>query len=307
VRVRNGATSGFVCADAVRFVYTGAAPPPPAQLIVDNADGAARVQVVGTWTASKFAAGYWPTNYLQDGNSGKGTKSVTFRPDLPQAGLYDVYLWYPTQPGGYNWSSNTPVDIAGSTLTNTVTVNQKINSATWVLLGNAAFDSGTNGYVRVRNAGTTGFVCADAVRWIYTGPAAPAPLAGAAMPEAEAVVESWPRVWASGSYGAEYGPENLTDGNTNTIWIGNADTNGWQVGVDYGRAAPLGKPRVWFLDPGWSNAAVLGSATGLEWYDALTATNSTPDCRYLMIRMWADPAEPGLPAIREVERDMRDP
>jgi hypothetical protein len=210
VRVRNDGTSGFVCADAVRFTLVG-----PVDLVVDNADGPSRVQTEGTWTASRFAAGYWPTNYLHDGNAGKGTRRVTFRPNLPLAGFYDVFAWYPAEPSGLNWSSSTPVELAGAGSTVTVALNQKVGGGRWAPLGSAVFDAGTNGYVRVGNAGTSGFVTADAIRFFRSGPALAGqspvvrvtgvsltdsePRSGLGMPEDAAEIEEWTSV-VTGAY-----------------------------------------------------------------------------------------------------------
>lgn len=130
-------------------------------LLVDNADGPAQVEVVGAWTTTNVSPGYWGANYLHDGNTAKGTKSVTFIPSVLTAGSYEVFLWY---TAGANRASNLPVDIIHSGGTNTVTVNQRLNGSQWVSLGTFSFATGTAGRIRLRTTGTDGFVIADAVK-----------------------------------------------------------------------------------------------------------------------------------------------
>ena len=126
--------------------------------VVDNAD--AGVLVTGSWTTSTSETGFIPPNYLHDGNAGKGTKSVRFTPNLPTNGTYEVYLRWTAHA---NRASNVPVDIIHAAGTNTVTINQQIQGSVWVPIATNQFESGTHGSVTVRNAGTTGFVVADAV------------------------------------------------------------------------------------------------------------------------------------------------
>jgi hypothetical protein len=123
------------------------------------------------WTASQHSPGWYGTNYLHDGNLGKGTKSVTFRPNLLASGQYEVSMWWPTQTS-YYWASNAPVDICSITGTNMLLVNQQTNGSRWFVLGTNEFSAGTNGWVRVRTDNTTGtYVIADAVMFSQVGAA----------------------------------------------------------------------------------------------------------------------------------------
>jgi hypothetical protein len=118
---------------------------------------------VGTWSLSTTVAGYHGSGYRHDGNSGKGSKSAMFRPSLATAGGYRVYLWYSANG---NRAGNVPVDVIHAGGTATVTVDQRVNGGQWNLLGTYSFNVGTGGYVRIRNGGTTGYVAADAVKWV---------------------------------------------------------------------------------------------------------------------------------------------
>ena len=152
-------------------------------VVVDNAD-AEGVETAGTWTASGATSGFWGSNYLHDGNSNKGACAVTFIPVLPADGAYDVFLRWTAHS---NRATNAPVDVIHAAGTNTVMVNQTTNGGVWVLLLRTNFNAGSAGRVVVRNAGTTGYVIADAVL-LSTGAAAVSlladvPVAGEAGPD----------------------------------------------------------------------------------------------------------------------------
>ncbi|MBI5385408.1 MAG: FAD-dependent oxidoreductase [Verrucomicrobia bacterium] len=127
--------------------------------LVDNADSA-RVELTGAWTSSRSQAGYFDTDYLLDGNTNKGLKSVRFRPDVPLRGNYRVYLRWAAASGR---ASTVPVDVIGSRGTNTVLVNQTLAAGAWQLLGTFAFDVGNAGGILIRTTNTVGQVVADAV------------------------------------------------------------------------------------------------------------------------------------------------
>ena len=174
---RQSVTVGADRKDRLGVVFTlqaGATAPAPAQVehIVDNASTTG-VTRSGTWSASRNAAGFFGTDYLHDGNSGKGGKGVRFTPNLPSAGTYEVSLWYPDNPNG---AVNIPVEVRHAGGSATKTLSQKTGGGRWVVLGTYAFEAGTGGYVTVRNAGTTGYVIADAVRFrSVDGGATPVP------------------------------------------------------------------------------------------------------------------------------------
>ena len=129
--------------------------------IVDNLDSGA--VFVGTWSNSTSVAGYWGADYAHDGNTAKGAKTATFTPNLPQADVYHVYLRWTTNP---NRATNVAVDILHPAGTNTVIVDQTVNNGTWVELLTTNFNAGTNGSLRIRTSGSSGYVIADAARWV---------------------------------------------------------------------------------------------------------------------------------------------
>jgi hypothetical protein len=167
-------------------------------VIVDNLDPTG-VVINGTWTISDTYTGYWGDNYLNDGNTQKGSKSVVYTPTLPQAGNYGVYAWWPASA---NNAANTPITINYSGGSTTVPVNQTINGGQWVLLGTWSFNAGTNGSVTVSNTGTSGHVIANAVRFVALTPLAPFSLTGTVQSSGQ-VILTWPSI-AGFAYQVQY-------------------------------------------------------------------------------------------------------
>ncbi|GHC13417.1 glycosyl hydrolase [Cerasicoccus arenae] len=137
----------------------------PISVILDNT-ASSGVTKVGTWSASTSSPGFRQTDYLHDGNSGKGSKSVTFSPSLPSAGIYRVYL---------NWTdstiraSNVPVTVTHLNGSTQLTIDQQ-QPGQWVDLGLYTFASGSTGSVTISNAGTSSYVVADAVEFVASAP-----------------------------------------------------------------------------------------------------------------------------------------
>jgi hypothetical protein len=122
----------------------------------------AGVILTGAWTESTNSAGYYGTNYIHDGATGKGSKSVQFTPTL-SAGTYEVFAYWPAAGTRYTAVPHTITHAGGST---TINVNQTINSATWVSLGTYTFNAGTGGNVVISNTGTSNYVIVDAVKFV---------------------------------------------------------------------------------------------------------------------------------------------
>ena len=135
-------------------------------IVVDDASGSG-VTISGAWTSSTASSGYYGSDYLHDGDTGQGSKSVRFTPTLPKAGIYEVDLHW-TQNA--NRATNVPVDVNYNGGSTTVTVNQQQNGGVWVPLGAYSFLAGTTGSVLIRTTGANGYVIADAVRLIFRGP-----------------------------------------------------------------------------------------------------------------------------------------
>ena len=129
--------------------------------IVDSEDSDG-VSVTGTWPTSTYDSNYVGSNYRHDDDSGKGSKSVVYTPDLPTDGPYNVFLYWNSSS---NRATSIPVDIDYDGGSTTVTVDQTSNGGQWNHIGTHQFTSGTGESVTVRNDGTNEFVIADAVNF----------------------------------------------------------------------------------------------------------------------------------------------
>ncbi|MEK4005270.1 polysaccharide lyase family 8 super-sandwich domain-containing protein [Paenibacillus sp. FSL H3-0333] len=135
---------------------------PGEEVIVDNNDTTG-VLKTGSWKTAAVQADRYGVNYLHDDNSGKGSKSVTFTPDLPVTAAYSVYMMWPQH---INRSTTIPLDIVHSTGTATHSIDQTSNGGVWNFIGTYTFTAGTSGSVIIRNNGTIGYVAADAVKFV---------------------------------------------------------------------------------------------------------------------------------------------
>lgn len=150
--------------EMVRFIVADPAALPG--IVVDETD----TELVGEWQYSTHTPPYVGLGYLHDMKAGKGSKSVTFTPELPAAGWYEVRLAH-----CYNVrrSTRAPVTIRHADGEVTVRINQQEEPAHGRLfrtLGTYRFEAGRAGWVRISNEGTEAdkVVIADAVQFLPT-------------------------------------------------------------------------------------------------------------------------------------------
>ena len=86
--------------------------------------------------------------------------TATWRPDIPVAGDYAVYVSYKTVAESTADAVYTVYHKGGSSVFH---VNQRMGGSTWIYLGTFPFLAGTSGYVKL--SGTSGVLTADAVRF----------------------------------------------------------------------------------------------------------------------------------------------
>ena len=121
-------------------------------------------EATGEWGRSTHSTPFIGDGYLTDGNVGKGTKTLCFRPNLPKAGTYEVRLAY---SGLNNRATNTPVTIRTSRGEKTVLVNERRTPEIGGLfhsLGKFELDAGGATSIVISNASTDDYVVVDAVQ-----------------------------------------------------------------------------------------------------------------------------------------------
>lgn len=133
-------------------------------IVVDETEAT----LVGSWQYSTHTPPYVGLGYLHDQKAGKGEKSVTFTPNIPKTGRYEVRIAH-----CYNVrrSTTTPITIHHADGDTTIRINQQETPEHGKLfrtLGTFRFEAGRSGWVRVSNDGTepNKVAIADAVQWL---------------------------------------------------------------------------------------------------------------------------------------------
>lgn len=158
-------------ADKQVLDWTGpvrAAVPPPVNpkslrgIALDDADGDKK----GDWQEGSLASARLVGNgYIHDGNEDKGGKTISWTPEIVDAGDYEIVLIAPPHS---NRATNVPVEISvGSKVLKAVKVNQRSTAdGGFALLGIFTLPAGKQTRVTVSNRGTDGYVVADGVQLV---------------------------------------------------------------------------------------------------------------------------------------------
>ena len=146
------------------FVFLAGSSAPADTVIVDNVDSGFTI-LSGTWDTGSYPTPYgdnyrWVATEAFD--PGVDYSQVSWTPDLPVAGLYDVSVWYVQ---GTNRATDVEYTIHHAGGTTAVTVNQRVNGSQWNSLGSYNFNQETSGYVTMDNEAGYAVVIADAIRF----------------------------------------------------------------------------------------------------------------------------------------------
>lgn len=130
------------------------------ETIVDNQTSGG-FAASANWATSSYSAQRYDADYRY-ANPLAVSDAAWFSANIPSAGNYQIYVWYPAS-SGYN--SATPFVVSTATGSQTVNVNQQINGGAWVSIGTFALNAGDQNVVGVsRWTSTAGYVIADAVK-----------------------------------------------------------------------------------------------------------------------------------------------
>jgi hypothetical protein len=131
-------------------------------IVVDDT----QAKKVGEWKSSTFSGSYVGTGYIHDDNAKKGEKTLTYQPEIPKTGKYEVRLAYSSAS---NRSAKVPVTIFSADGEKTVHVDeQQLPEIEGLFhsLGQFTFEKSGQGFVIISNEGTKGHVVADAIVFI---------------------------------------------------------------------------------------------------------------------------------------------
>jgi hypothetical protein len=123
-------------------------------------------KLIGSWKRSTFTQKHVGASYLNDENSGKGEKTATFTPKLPDSGRYEVRFAYTALE---NRAREVRVTVFHADGEETILVDQTEEPSVdgyFISLGTYRFEKDGAGYVLVSNGGTAGYVIIDAVQFL---------------------------------------------------------------------------------------------------------------------------------------------
>lgn len=164
-----GPDTKYCRVSTIRF-YTGDDSGPGVNddvIIIDN--GGAGSVVSSGWS-NVSGSGFHGSRWVSDNNADKGTKTITYTPDIIKAGNYEVFALWPANETARCPAVPYTITHAGTGSPSTVYKDQRYNGSSWQSLGTFYFAAGDTGKVVLSNAGTTGpnyYVTADAVKFVY--------------------------------------------------------------------------------------------------------------------------------------------
>lgn len=144
-------------------------------IIIDNLSAT----YVGTWATASSSLDKFGTDYRYK-SPGTGTAWAQFRPSIWTAGNYQISEWHPQ---GSNRTTAAPHAIKHASGTANLNVNQQLNGGAWNVLGTYNLKADTGGsYVRISDSvpDAPNLTMADAIRYVYVTPSAPAAANGVA-------------------------------------------------------------------------------------------------------------------------------
>jgi hypothetical protein len=124
-------------------------------IVLDDRDAVKK----GEWVESHSVPQKVGVGYAHDNNADKGAMTITFTPEISEAGDYQLIL---ISTPNANRASNVPVTITANGETKTVLVNEKTTA--FALLGKFALPKGKPATVTVSNKDTDGYVVVDGLQ-----------------------------------------------------------------------------------------------------------------------------------------------
>ncbi len=195
----------------------------PPKIKIDNTD--AGFSASGGWQVETALVDKWGENYLA-APAESGAKAA-WNLNVPESGLYEVYIWYPEDPAH---SASAPFSVIHAAGTSDVKVNQQIHGGFWYKLGDYPFEKG-GGVIELTSA-NLGVVVADAVMAIKWHDAVSPQTGEDVIVDddygAPHYIETgeWRSVNNKGFMGGNFRYANISDDAT-AVWTANLSTDGW--------------------------------------------------------------------------------
>lgn len=167
LRVRQ--SSGGILETGLNMPMQIKAPPLPVRpkeetgsVVVDDADGPPGVQFSGKWHVAVT-----PSNYYRSVHwamKGSGDAAAVFRPMVPKAGRYDVFVYVSDDPMS-DHATDAPVTVRSSGGASEKRINTYKTAGSWQKIGTFPFARGRKGEIMISND-ASGNVVADAVKLV---------------------------------------------------------------------------------------------------------------------------------------------
>lgn len=141
-------------------------------VVVDDSHGWPTYSETGAWMPSGLRG--WSSTTSRYSPEGVAGGTVTWRPELPTAGTYDVSVWYPSN---HQTATRALYSVHHRDGTQEIEVNQQVDANGWRLLGRFDFDEGTAGFVRLTVAHPeSGYHRVDAAQFMPVDPSLTGPV-----------------------------------------------------------------------------------------------------------------------------------
>jgi hypothetical protein len=138
-------------------------------VIIDNTSYQPEFDVVGEWMELSSDLAYLNEFLYAEPRPGAHVTpdaTATFRPNLPQSGLWAVFIWW---PHGDDRATDTNILIHHAEGTALRVINLTINGGQWRQLGVFRFNEGNEGIAVIQDS-ITGYTNADAMGFLYMSP-----------------------------------------------------------------------------------------------------------------------------------------
>jgi hypothetical protein len=154
--------------------------------------------------------------------------------------------------------------------------------------------------LQIQGIASLGVVQVNGVEVWSTGALGQAKAVPSERTVAKTVSSGWPVAWVrSGVAEWQLAPE-LTDGDSETLWRGSADSTSWSIALDFEEVVPLQALDLIYADQPWTEVGVMATEDLVEWMDLERVADRPVNCRALFLHFGED-GSGHPPAIREIE------